>query len=195
MAQNNIHPILSGFVTRLEQERLLNQKGKVYWFTGLSGSGKSTVALALERALFDRGYITKILDGDNIRSGINSDLEFSLEDRTENIRRISEISKLFVDSGIIVLCSFVSPTNQIRTLAKDIIGKNDFNEIFVDTPLEVCEQRDVKGLYKKARAGVIKDFTGIDSPFEAPTNPAYILKTVNKTVEDCVSELLELVLE
>lgn len=195
MAKNNIHPIVSGFVTRLEQERLLNQKGKVYWFTGLSGSGKSTVALALERALFDRGYITKILDGDNIRSGINSDLEFSLEDRTENIRRISEISKLFVDSGIIVLCSFVSPTNQIRTLAKDIIGKNDFNEIFVDTPLEVCEQRDVKGLYKKARAGVIKDFTGIDSPFEAPTNPAYILKTVNKTVEDCVSELLELVLE
>jgi adenylylsulfate kinase len=195
MAKDNIHPIETGFIKRSEHERLLNQKGKVYWFTGLSGSGKSTVALAFERALFERGFLTKILDGDNIRSGINSDLNFSLEDRTENIRRISEVSKLFLDSGIIVLCSFVSPTNRIRNLAKDIIGKDDFNEIFVDTPLEVCEQRDVKGLYKKARAGMIKDFTGIDSPFEAPSSPAYILKTVNKTVEDCVSELLELVLD
>lgn len=189
----NIHPIFEKLVSRGEQERLLNQRGKVLWFTGLSGSGKSTIAEAVERRLFKNGYFVKVLDGDNIRSGINSNLGFSLEDRKENIRRIAEVSKLFLDSGVIVLCSFVSPTTEIRELAKTIIGDEDFCEVFVDTPIEICEQRDVKGLYKKARAGEIKGFTGIDSPFESPKNPALIIKTENRSVIDCVNDVLELI--
>ena len=192
-AINNIHPIFDRLVNRSEQELLLNQKGKVLWFTGLSGSGKSTIAEGLERKLYAEGYFVKVLDGDNIRSGINKNLGFSLEDRKENIRRIAEVAKLFLDSGVIVLCSFVSPTRDIRALAKSIIGEKDFKEVFVDTPIEVCESRDVKGLYKKARAGEIKGFTGIDSPFEAPKNPTLVLKTENKSVEDCVSEALQLI--
>jgi len=191
-ANKNIHPIFDRLVSRQEQERLLNQNGQVLWFTGLSGSGKSTIAEGLERRLYAEGYFVKVLDGDNIRSGINKNLGFSLDDRRENIRRIAEVAKLFMDSGAIVLCSFVSPTIEIRELAKTIIGKEDFKEVFVDTPLEVCESRDVKGLYKKARAGEIKGFTGIDSPFEAPVNPALILKTENKSVADCVSEAAQL---
>lgn len=192
-AINNIHPIFDRLVNRSEQELLLNQKGKVLWFTGLSGSGKSTIAEGLERKLYAEGYFVKVLDGDNIRSGINKNLGFSLEDRKENIRRIAEVAKLFLDSGVIVLCSFVSPTRDIRALAKSIIGEKDFKEVFVDTPIEVCESRDVKGLYKKARAGEIKGFTGIDSPFEVPKNPTLVLKTENKSVEDCVSEALQLI--
>lgn len=191
----NIHPIYDSLVKREEQERLLNQQGKVFWFTGLSGSGKSTIAAAFERKLFDQGYFVKVLDGDNIRSRINSDLGFTIEDRTENIRRISEVAKLFVDSGIIVLCSFVSPTHQIRNQAKEIIGQKDFYEVFVDTPLEICEKRDVKGLYKKARAGEIKGFTGIDSPFEPPNNPDVRLTTVDTSIDQSISNLFELVLE
>lgn len=193
MAQDHIHPIFEKLVTRAEYERLLNQRGKVFWFTGLSGSGKSTIAEAFERTLFDRGYAVKVLDGDNIRSGLNNNLGFSLEDRQENIRRIAEVSRLFVDMGVIVLCSFVSPTHQIRDQAKEIIGSSDFFEVFVNTPLEVCEQRDVKGLYKKARAGIIKGFTGIDSPFEAPRNPSITLSTVEKSVDESVIELLDIV--
>jgi len=192
-AINNIHPIFDRLVNRSEQELLLNQKGKVLWFTGLSGSGKSTIAEGLERKLYAEGYFVKVLDGDNIRSGINKNLGFSLEDRKENIRRIAEVAKLFLDSGVIVLCSFVSPTRDIRALAKSIIGEKDFKEVFVDTPIEVCESRDVKGLYKKARAGEIKGFTGIDSPFEVPKNPTLVLKTENKSVEDCVSEASQLI--
>lgn len=191
--QENIYPITDKLLTRQQQEKLLNQKGKVLWFTGLSGSGKSTIAEATERKLYDDGYFVKVLDGDNIRSGINKNLGFSLEDRKENIRRIAEVAKLFLDSGVIVLCSFVSPTIEIRELAKNIIGAQDFNEIFVDTPLAICESRDVKGLYKKARAGEIKGFTGIDSPFEPPFNPSLILKTENKKVTECVNEVLELI--
>lgn len=191
--QKNIHPIFERLVSREEQERLLNQKGKVLWFTGLSGSGKSTIAEALERKLFNDGHFVKVLDGDNIRSGINSNLGFSIEDRKENIRRIAEIAKLFLDSGVIILCSFVSPTDEIRLMAESIIGPNDFYEIFVDTPLEICEQRDVKGLYKKARAGEIKGFTGIDSPFETPKQPALKLKTENRSIAQCVNEVLELI--
>ncbi len=191
MSSENIHPIFDRLVSRQEQERLLNQKGSVYWLTGLSGSGKSTIAEGLERALFDEGYFVKILDGDNIRTGINQDLGFSIEDRTENIRRIAEVAKLFVDSGVIVLCSFVSPTEEIRNQARQIIGEDDFHEVFVDTPLEICENRDVKGLYKKARAGEIKGFTGIDSPYEPPRNSAMTITTVNKKVEECVAELLQ----
>ena len=189
----NIHPIYDLLVEREEQERLLNQKGKVFWFTGLSGSGKSTIASAFERDLFKRGYFAKVLDGDNIRSGINQNLGFSIEDRTENIRRIAEVAKLFVDSGVIVLCSFVSPTAKIRSLAKQIIGQGDFNEIFVDAPLSVCEERDVKGLYKKARLGEIKGFTGIDSPYEPPKNPKQVLQTDIQTVEQSVTKLLKLI--
>ena len=193
MAAENIHPIFDRLVSRDEQERLLNQKGKVFWFTGLSGSGKSTIAEAFERRLYTDGYFVKVLDGDNIRSGINKNLGFSIEDRTENIRRIAEVAKLFVDSGVIVLCSFVSPTKEIRQRAKDIIGENDFLEIFVDTPLEICESRDVKGLYKKARAGEIKGFTGIDSPFDAPENPKLRLKTAETSVDGSVNQLIELI--
>lgn len=191
--ENNIHPIFDRLVSRDEQERLLNQKGQVLWFTGLSGSGKSTIAEAVERDLFSNGYFVKVLDGDNIRTGINSNLGFSLEDRRENIRRIAEVAKLFVDSGVIVLCSFVSPTREIRRVAKSIIGESDFNEIFIDTPLAVCESRDVKGLYKKARAGEIKNFTGIDSPYEAPLEPALRVLTENRDVAECVSAVVKII--
>jgi len=193
MASKNIHPIFDRVLTRTQQEILLNQKGTVLWFTGLSGSGKSTIAEALEKELYKKGYLVKVLDGDNVRSGLNSNLGFSLEDRAENIRRIAEVAKLFLESGVIVLCSFVSPTKDIRQQAKEIIGANDFNEIYVNTPLEVCEKRDVKGLYKKARAGEIKGFTGIDSPFEEPQNPAINLKTTELTVEQSVSQCMAVI--
>lgn len=189
----NIHPIFDKLIQREEQERLLNQSGKVFWFTGLSGSGKSTIASAFEQTLFADGYFVKVLDGDNIRTRLNRDLGFSLEDRQENIRRIAEVAKLFVDSGVIVLCSFVSPTVEIRNLAKQIIGADDFLEIFVDTPIAVCEERDVKGLYKKARAGEIKGFTGIDSPFEPPQLPALRLTTVDTSIKESVQNLYKLV--
>ena len=188
----NIHPIYDQLISRGQQERLLNQEGKVYWFTGLSGSGKSTIASAFEKELYAKGYLVKVLDGDNIRSGINSNLGFSLDDRKENIRRIAEVAKLFLESGIIVLCSFVSPTRTIRSLAKEVIGEKDFEEVFVNTPLEICEKRDVKGLYKKARAGEIKGFTGIDSPYESPENPKLRLATVDLSVEESVMKLVHL---
>ena len=191
----NIHPIFDRIIDRNTKEEFLNQKAKVLWFTGLSGSGKSTVAIEVEKKLFAKSFLTQILDGDNIRDGINNNLGFSDEDRTENIRRIAEVSKLFINCGVITLNSFVSPTNDIRSLAKEIIGKDNFIEIFIDTPLEICEQRDVKGLYKKARAGEIKDFTGIDAPFEAPVNPSLIIKTENKTIEDSANEVIDYILE
>lgn len=186
---DNIHPIFDKILSRKEQQLLINQRSLVLWFTGLSGSGKSTIAQSLEKKLYGEGFLVKLLDGDNVRTGINSNLGFGMEDRRENIRRIAEVAKLFLDTGVIVICSFVSPTIEIRKMARDIIGKNDFVEIFVDTPLEVCERRDVKGLYQKAREGEIKGFTGIDSPFEAPVKPDIILKTENSTVEDCVERV------
>jgi len=188
---NNIHPIYERLLSRKQQENLLNQKGKVIWFTGLSGSGKSTIAAGLEKELYGKGYIVKVLDGDNIRSGINKNLGFSLEDRKENIRRIAEVAKLFLDSGIIVICSFVSPTIEIRTLAKNIVGEEDFLEVFVDTPLEECERRDVKGLYEKARKGEIKGFTGIDSPFEPPSNPFLRIETVGESVDRSLDKVIK----
>ena len=192
MTNSNIHADFELFVSREEQERLLNQKGLVIWFTGLSGSGKSTIASSFEKELYNNGFFVKVLDGDNIRSGINNNLGFSMEDRQENIRRISEVAKLFVDSGVIVLCSFVSPTREIRQTAKDIIGEKDFYEVFVNTPIEVCESRDVKGLYKKARKGEIKGFTGIDSPYEEPINATLVLDTTQSTVAQSVQQLNEL---
>ena len=187
---NNIHPVFARMVSKSQKEAFLNQRAKVLWFTGLSGSGKSTIAIGLEKKLFSLGFFTKMLDGDNVRTGLNNNLGFSLEERQENIRRIAETSKLFCDTGIICINSFVSPTIQIRQLAKDIIGEKDFIEIFVNTPLEICEKRDVKGLYKKARAGEIKGFTGIDAPYEAPANPDINLLTNGRTIDECVEECL-----
>lgn len=192
--QENIFPIFDQIVGRKEKEQLLNQTAKVIWMTGLSGSGKSTIAIALEKELVQKGFLTQVLDGDNIRTGINNNLGFSDADRTENIRRIAEVSKLFVNCGVITINCFVSPTNAIRNAAKEIIGKEDFVEVFIDTPLEICEQRDVKGLYKKARAGEIKDFTGINAPFEAPENTAIVVKTAHKTVEESVNTILAQIL-
>ncbi len=186
---SHIHPIFEQLLTREQKEQRLKQHAKVLWFTGLSGSGKSTIAAGLEKRLWDDGFFVEVLDGDNIRTGISSNLGFSDEDRTENIRRIAQVSKLFLQSGIITLNSFVSPTRSIRQMAKEIIGSNDFIEIFINTPLEICEQRDVKGLYQKARAGEIKNFTGLDAPFETPLNPAIEIKTQNQTVEESVEEV------
>ena len=190
----HIYPIFDRMLSRSDKEELLKQHSVMIWFTGLSGSGKSTIAIALERELQKRGLLCRILDGDNIRSGINNNLGFSAEDRIENIRRIAEIGKLFVDTGIITIAAFISPNNDIRELAANIIGKEDFIEIYVSTPIEECERRDVKGLYAKARKGEIKNFTGISAPFEAPQHPALSLDTSKLSVEESVNKLLELIL-
>lgn len=190
----NIYPIFDRMMSRDDKEQLLNQRGMMLWFTGLSGSGKSTVAIALERELHSRGLLCRILDGDNIRSGINNNLGFSAEDRVENIRRIAEVGRLFVDTGIITIAAFISPNNQLREMAAEIIGKEDFVEVFVSTPLEECEKRDVKGLYAKARRGEIKNFTGISAPFEAPEHPDITLDTSKLPVEESVKILLDYVL-
>ena len=192
--KNNIYPIFDRMLTRADKEALLKQHSVMIWFTGLSGSGKSTIAIALERELQKRGLLCRILDGDNIRSGINNNLGFSEEDRVENIRRIAEIGKLFVDTGIITIAAFISPNNDIREMAANIIGKENFLEIFVSTPIEECERRDVKGLYAKARRGEIKNFTGISAPFEAPANPTLSIDTSKLSVEESVNKLLELIL-
>lgn len=164
---------------------------KLLWFTGLSGSGKSTLASALETYLFNQNFHTYILDGDNVRSGLNSDLDFGDSGRKENIRRISEVSKLFVDAGLIVLTAFISPFKEDRETAKQLVGAENFVEIFVDTPLEICEERDVKGLYAKARAGKIPNFTGISSPFERPKNADIHLQTAGKSVDDSLQEIID----
>lgn len=191
---DNIYPIFDRMLGRKDKEELLEQHGVMIWFTGLSGSGKSTVAIALERELHKRGLLCRILDGDNIRSGINNNLGFSEIDRVENIRRIAEVSKLFIDTGIITIAAFISPNNDIREMAAAIIGQDDFLEIFVSTPLEECEKRDVKGLYAKARRGEIKNFTGISAPFEAPINPTLSLDTSKLSLEQSVNRLLDIVL-
>lgn len=191
--RENIHPIFDRMLGRADKERLLGQRGMMLWFTGLSGSGKSTLAIALERELQARGKLCRILDGDNIRTGINANLGFSPADRKENIRRIAEVGKLFVDTGIITLAAFISPTAEMRRMAEQIIGAEDFKEIYVSTPLAECERRDVKGLYAKARRGEISDFTGVSAPFEAPLRPALTLDTSRLSVEECVDRLLALV--
>ena len=186
--ENNIYPIFDRMLGREDKEALL------VWFTGLSGSGKSTIAIALERELHKRGLLCRILDGDNIRSGINNNLGFSPEDRVENIRRIAEVGKLFVDTGVITIAAFISPNNELREMASAIIGKADFLEVYVSTPLAECERRDVKGLYAKARKGEIKEFTGVSAPFEAPERPDLSLDTSVLSVEQSVSRLLELII-
>lgn len=193
--ENNIHPVFDQILSRSHKESLLKQHAKVIWLTGLSGSGKTTIGKGLEQALHAKGYLTQVLDGDNIRSGLNRNLQFSEEDRIENIRRIAEVSKLFMDCGIITINSFVSPTEQLRHMARDIIGADDFVEIFINAPLDVCEKRDVKGLYQKARSGEIKNFTGIDAPFETPRDASLIINTANQTAEESVAEGLTYVLE
>lgn len=194
MTENNIYPIFDRMLSRQDKEELLKQHSVMIWFTGLSGSGKSTIAIALERELHKRGLLCRILDGDNIRSGINNNLGFTEADRIENIRRIAEVSKLFVDTGIITIAAFISPSNDIREMAANIIGKDDFLEVYVSTPIEECERRDVKGLYAKARRGKIKNFTGISAPFEAPAHPALTLDTSALSLEESVNKLLELIL-
>lgn len=188
--ETNIFPT-DKILLRADKEQLLQQRGTAVWFTGLSGSGKTTIAIALEQELNNKGLLTQVLDGDNIRAGINNNLGFSDADRTENIRRIAEITKLFVNCGIVTICCFVSPTEDIRTIARNIIGTADFVEVFVNTPLAICEQRDVKGLYARARKGEIKDFTGIDAPFETPANPAVELRTNELSVQESVKKILE----
>ena len=190
----NIHPTFDKILRREDKEKLLNQRSLVIWITGLSGSGKTTIAKALEIQLHRKGYLTKLLDGDNVRTGINNNLGFSEAERKENIRRIAEVSKLFKDGGVILINCFISPTKEIRDQAKNIIGADDFFDIYVNTPLEVCEQRDEKGLYAKARAGLIKNFTGIDSPYEVPENPAVEIKTTEMSVEEATNKILKVLL-
>jgi len=191
--ERNIHPIFNQLLTREEREKRLGQKSKVLWLTGLSGSGKSTIAQGLERKLFEEGFFAQVLDGDNIRTGINNNLGFTPEDRRENIRRIAEVARLYLNSGVIAICSFISPTQSIRAFAKEIIGEEDFIEIYINAPLEVCERRDVKGLYKKARKGEITHFTGIDAPYEAPQNPALEIKTDEMEVGDAVTLIYDFI--
>ncbi|QIA08517.1 adenylyl-sulfate kinase [Draconibacterium halophilum] len=188
---NHIYTTFEQIKGRDAKEVYLKQKGKVIWMTGLSGSGKTTLASALEKRLFELNYFCQILDGDNVRSGINRNLRFTEEDRIENIRRIAEVSKLFMNCGIILICAFISPTNEMRALAREIIGEDDFLEVFIDTPLEVCEQRDPKGLYKKARTGEIKNFTGISAPFEIPNQPFMVVDNTNADIKATVREMLK----
>lgn len=180
----------AGNVTREDREKINGHKGFTVWFTGLSGSGKSTVAVAVEKALWDRGVRTYILDGDNIRHGLNANLGFSPEDRTENIRRIGEVAKLFNDAGIVALTAFISPYRADRDKVRALMGAGDFLEVFVDCPVEECEKRDVKGLYAKARAGQIKEFTGISAPYEAPEKPELVLPTHQLSEEQSVAKVI-----
>jgi adenylylsulfate kinase len=189
----NIFPEKDFLVSQEEKSKKLKQQPKVIWLTGLSGSGKSTVAKHLEKLLFDKGFSTCILDGDNIRSGLNNNLSFSEEDRLENIRRIAEVAKLFTDNGLICICAFVSPTKEIRQLAKNIITPERYIEVFINTPIDVCEERDVKGLYAKARKGEVKDFTGISAPFDTPEFGTISI-TTSKTPMESAQELFEVLL-
>jgi adenylylsulfate kinase len=184
----HIHPTFHQLLQRSDKEILLHQKAICIWMTGLSGSGKSTIAQGLEKKLYENGILTAVLDGDNVRSGINKNLGFSEEDRIENIRRIAEINKLFLQNGIVTINSFVSPTKDIRDLAKDIIGE-DFYEVYINASFDECARRDVKGLYKKALSGEIKNFTGLDAPFEAPLNPALEIKTAEQTIEESIETI------
>jgi adenylylsulfate kinase len=191
----NIYPVFDRIYDRKVKEEILRQNGRVIWFTGLSGSGKTTLAASLEKELFFRRFFCQVLDGDNIRAGINNNLGFNDEDRMENIRRIAEVSKLLVNAGLITICSFISPTNEIRDLARNIIGPNDFIEVYLSTPLDVCEKRDTKGLYKRARAGEISDFTGISSPFDVPACPDIELDTSKYTVRECVDLIFKTIID
>ena len=181
-----------GHVSREERENKLKQKAVLLWLTGLPSSGKSTIAYTVEHALVNRGHLAYVLDGDNIRFGLNANLGFSAEDRTENIRRIGEVGKLFVDGGFLTLASFVSPYSADRDAVRELMGEGDFVEIFIDTPVEICEERDPKGLYKKARTGEISNFSGISDPYEVPEKPEMIIKTVDWTAEEAAALIIEM---
>ena len=190
MSDKNIFPIFNDLLKKSDKEKLLKQKALTIWMTGLSGSGKSTIAKGIERILHNEGYLTQTLDGDNVRSGINNNLTFSLKDRKENIRRIAEISKLFVNCGIITINCFVSPTIEMRDTAKKIIGEKNFLEVYINASLEECMKRDTKGLYSKAKIGQIKNFTGIDSPYEAPIKPDIEINTNKLTIDDSLMKII-----
>ena len=192
--KGNLFPIFDEILQREDKEELLNQNSKVIWMTGLSGSGKTTVAKGVERYLHSQGILNQLLDGDNIRVGISSNLTFSSEDRAENIRRISEISKLFLNCGIVTLNCFVSPTIEIRNIAKEIIGAENFIEVYINASVDTCEKRDVKGLYQKARKGEIKNFTGISAPFEAPENPKIEINTSELSIDESIQKVLDYIL-
>ena len=193
--ENYIYTVFDQIINKKQKEKFLKQKAKVLWFTGLSGSGKTTLGASVENELFNKGYLTQILDGDNIRSGINKNLKFTEEDRVENIRRIAEVTKLFLNCGVIAINCFISPTKEARDMAKSIIGKENLIEVYVSTPIEVCEQRDTKGLYAKARKGEIKNFTGISSPFEIPENPDIIVNTAELTLEESTQKILDFLIK
>ena len=193
-SKGNLFPIFDDILQREDKEILLQQNAKVIWMTGLSGSGKTTIAKGVERYLHSNGVLNQLLDGDNIRVGISNNLTFSSKDRAENIRRIAEVSKLFMNCGIVTLNCFVSPTIAIRKIAKDIIGEDNFIEVYINASVETCEDRDIKGLYKKARAGEIKDFTGISAPFEAPENPEIEINTSELSIDDSVQKVLDYIL-
>jgi len=190
--EKHIYPIK--ILSREEREAKLGQRSRVIWFTGLSGAGKSTLGTMLENSLFERGFVVQLFDGDNIRAGINKDLGFSLEDRRENLRRVAEINRLFLHSGIITINCFIAPTVDLRKMIADIVGPADLVEVFTDCPLEVCEQRDTKGLYKMAREGKISHFTGISSPFEPPAHPRIHLRTDLLSPEQCLQKILDVIL-
>lgn len=191
---NNIHPVFNLAGNRSDKESHLNQHARIIWLTGLSSSGKSTISQGLEIQLIKRGFSTQALDGDNVRAGLCNDLGFTEKDRFENIRRISEVSKLFLDCGIICINSFISPTKKIRQMAMSIIGKENFIEIYVNAPIEICKKRDVHGLYQKAMEGKIKYFTGIGSPYEAPEQADIVLKTDELSIEESVAKCLKAIL-
>ena len=193
-SKENIFTIFDDILQREDKEAFLNQRSMVIWMTGLSGSGKTTVAKGVERYLHSQGVLNQLLDGDNIRVGISNNLNFSSEDRGENIRRIAEVSKLFMNCGIVTLNCFVSPTKKVRQVAKDIIGEKNFVEVYINASVSTCEKRDVKGLYKKARKGEIKDFTGISAPFEAPENPELEINTSELSIEESVQKVLDYIL-
>ena len=193
-AKGNLFPIFDDILQKEDKEKLLQQHAKVIWMTGLSGSGKTTVAKGVERYLHSQGILNQLLDGDNIRVGIGNNLTFSSEDRAENIRRISEVSKLFMNCGVVTLNCFVSPTIEIRNIAKEIIGEENFIEVYINASVETCEDRDVKGLYQKARKGEIKDFTGISAPFEAPENPEIEINTAKLSIDESVQRVLDYIL-
>ncbi len=192
--KGNIYTIFDEILQRKDKEILLNQSSKVIWMTGLSGSGKTTIAKGVEKYLYSKGIITQILDGDNLRAGINNDLTFSSQDRNENIRRVSEISKLFINCGIITINCFISPTIKIRKMAKDIIGEENFIEIYINASIEECKKRDVKGLYKKAENKKIKNFTGISSPFESPKKPELEIDTTKLSINESIQKVIDYIL-